>query len=276
MSTLFQQLLTSSFTRVLPMLGVSNFFFYACYRYTNVITFIDVGWVFNHVLAGFYHFYVNKAHTSLEGTLYLGLLLLWGARLGSHLFQRCLIGHSDPRYDEIPNRLNLRKSFFTLMQFELQAFMTVFTTIPLFFVFRNLSVANSLSLFVSDWKNICGVTLVGAGIIGEAIADYQLEKFKKSPKKTEGKDKPICQDGVWKYARHPNLFFEMCAWCGFGVLGIRKLEPYTFLALAGPSFLYLIVNFLSTRITDKHMSKSRSNWEEHKAKTNKYFPFFKI
>ena len=274
-------MLSTSFTRVLPMLAASNLFFWTFYRSSGIITWIDVGWVFNHVLVGVYHCYVNNAHTTLEGKFFLGLLFVWGIRLGGYIYKRIQVGHSDPRYDLIPDRMKVGKKVNTYIQFQLQAFLATITAIPLFFLFRNLPGASSLSLetlktVASDWKIVLGVGLSTMGIIGEAIADTQLETFKKTAQKQEGKDKPLCHVGVWKYARHPNLFFELCFWTGLSVLGMRKLEPQSFLTLVGPAFLYVVMNFLSTRITEKHMSNSRPNWNDHKSKTNKFFPFFKI
>lgn len=275
MSQVFQELVSQSFTRVLPLLATSNFLLYGVSQSTGVVTWVDFGWVLNHTLAGIYYFYLNNGQNSPQGKFYLGLLLFWSGRLGYHLLKRCLSGHSDPRYNLVSNRWNLRKSVLNLIQFEFQAILTVFTSIPMFFLFRNLSTTSVLAL---EAKNMVGAGLVGMGIIGQWVADHQLENFKKAPikEKAEGKEKPLCKNGIWKYSRHPNLFFEFCVWTGFGVLGYKSGQPQTCLALAGVGFLYLIVDFLSTRITEKHMSSSRPSWKEHKAKTNKYFPFFKL
>ena len=118
MSSIWQELLSTSATRVLPTLAVSNLFFYTCYKTTGKMTWVDVGWAANHALAGILHFYFNNSNKSLEAKLYLALLVFWAARLGFHLGKRCFSGPSDPRYDKIPNRLNLRKSFQALFQFE--------------------------------------------------------------------------------------------------------------------------------------------------------------
>ena len=273
MSSIFQELVSSSFTRVHPLLATSNFALYSVSLATGVVTWVDFGWVLNHSIAGVYYFYINKGHSSMEAKFYMGLLLFWSARLGFHLLKRCVSGHNDPRYTLISNRWNLRKSVLNLIQFEFQAFLTVLTSISLFFLFKNLPATDVLALSA---KNIAGVAIVGMGIIGQWIADHQLENFKKNPKKDEEKDKPLCKEGVWKYSRHPNLFFEFCVWTGFGILAIKPSQPQSYLALVGAGFLYLIVDLLSTRITEKHMSSSRPNWKEHKAKTNKYFPFFKL
>ncbi|MGO7741053.1 DUF1295 domain-containing protein, partial [Rhizobium johnstonii] len=41
-------------------------------------------------------------------------------------------------------------------------------------------------------------------LVGEAIADVQLARFRKTPQaKTE-----FCEAGLWRYSRHPNYFFE--------------------------------------------------------------------
>lgn len=275
MSSLVTDLVSVSATRVLPLLAGSNLVFYSLYKSTGVMTWVDVGWVFNHLLAGGYHFYLNKAHNSMEGKLYMFLLVAWASRLGFHLLKRCLTGHSDPRYDLISNRWNLRKSLLNLIQFEFQALLTVLTAIPLFYLFKGLPMNKVLPL---DWKTVTGVGFVVVGIIGEWISDSQLEEFKRNNanKHESAKDKPLCQTGLWKYSRHPNLFFELCTWGGFAFLGAKSFEKNRLFSFLGPVLLYFIMDLLSTRITEKHMSKSRNNWKDHVKNTNKYFPFFKF
>mmetsp|Transcript_41768 Transcript_41768/g.37198 ORF Transcript_41768/g.37198 Transcript_41768/m.37198 type:complete len:85 (+) Transcript_41768:410-664(+) len=82
------------------------------------------------------------------------------------------------------------------------------TSTPLFFDFRAPHVVNYGSFYT-------GAALAFIGIVGEAVSDSSLEEFKR--KKIRG---GILKSGLWKYSRHPNLFFELMAWTGFAIMGI--------------------------------------------------------
>ena len=64
-----------------------------------------------------------------------------------------------------------------------------------------------------DWSTIevTGCLLLLISILGEAIADRQLAVFKHQHHHTS----LVCQQGLWKYSRHPNYFFEMLIWMSF-------------------------------------------------------------
>lgn len=273
LTPLVKEFLSQTFTKALPLLAGSNLLFYTCYKLSNNVTFIDVGWAINHLLVGSYYFSKNNALSSWQGKLLFGLLSLYSIRLGGYLFKRVLNGVSDPRY-ELLTKKHKNKTYIYFVHFQIQAFLTALTSSTLFFTFRNV---NSLTGF--SWNLLLGGLLVIMGIIGEYAADNQLENFKKNKKKVEIKDeknKILFQEGLWRFSRHPNLFFEFCIWAGFGVLGFR--DNGKALAMLGPIILMLVVGGLSVPVTEKLMKTSRDEktWNEYVKNTNKFFPFFKI
>jgi steroid 5-alpha reductase family enzyme len=51
------------------------------------------------------------------------------------------------------------------------------------------------------------------GIVGESVSDSQMSRFKaRNPD-----SKAVCQEGLWRYSRHPNYFFEAVIWSGIYV-----------------------------------------------------------
>ncbi len=51
----------------------------------------------------------------------------------------------------------------------------------------------------------------------------QLARFRKKPEaKTE-----VCEEGLWRYSRHPNYFFEWLYWCSWPLLALTgpRLSP---------------------------------------------------
>lgn len=100
-------------------------------------------------------------------------------------------------------------------QFAIQGLLLCATSIPLYFVFKNQAIFAGGVLTV---KNLAALGLISFGIVGEAISDNQLEKYKEL-KKRGGTDEVFCRDGFWQKSRHPNLFFELMTWTGFSLFG---------------------------------------------------------
>mmetsp|Transcript_139694 Transcript_139694/g.197836 ORF Transcript_139694/g.197836 Transcript_139694/m.197836 type:complete len:171 (-) Transcript_139694:230-742(-) len=135
------------------------------------------------------------------------------------------------------------------------------TSSSLFFVFRLPNYDN-----YPCW--IIGIVLVFVGIIGEAVADQQLEAFKK--KGTRG---GIFASGLWTYSRHPNLFFELVVWLGFALGGIDNngIEALGFISVV---ILWAIMRFLTLPITEEYMEKTRPvTFKEFKKRSNMFLIF---
>jgi len=64
------------------------------------------------------------------------------------------------------------------------------------------------------------------------------------------------RSGLWKFSRHPNLFFELITWIGFSIIGINN-QIAEFIGFLSPVFLWMVMNFLTIPITEKTMAKNR-------------------
>jgi len=157
-------------------------------------------------------------------------------------------------------RKNRNEILYYFFQFHIQGFLCVFTSIPLYFLFANKSL-NPL--------NLIGIGLCLAGIAGEAIADNQIQKFKN----IRTKNNTVYREGLFKNARHPNLFFELTFWNGIALLGLNLSNTCSLLTLSGPFLLYLIMKYLTIPVTTRHMIKSKPNYKEIIAATNTFWPF---
>ncbi len=99
--------------------------------------------------------------------------------------------------------------------FVLQGMIFALTSMPLYFVFKNPEVLQGGLLGV---KNILAIGMCVGGTVLEAITDKQIQDFK--DQKAQGlRKEPLCRDGFWQKSRHPNLFFELVVWFGFGLYG---------------------------------------------------------
>lgn len=61
-----------------------------------------------------------------------------------------------------------------------------------------------------------GITVLAAAIIGEAVADAQLRRFKSDPA-NRGR---VCDAGLWAWSRHPNYFFEWLGWVAYPLFAL--------------------------------------------------------
>ena len=96
-----------------------------------------------------------------------------------------------------------------LLFFEVQALAALVLTVPF-----AIAALNPTPTFAPlEWV---GAAVWAIGLIGEATADRQLARFRTNPA-NKGQ---VCQDGLWRYSRHPNYFFEWVIWCGFGLFAL--------------------------------------------------------
>jgi steroid 5-alpha reductase family enzyme len=108
------------------------------------------------------------------------------------------------------------------------------------------------------------------GMVGEAIADWQLEKFKKDPA-NKGK---TCTAGLWNYSRHPNYFFEWLMWIGCATIALAS--PWGWLGLLSPALiLYFLLGATGIPATEAQALRSRGDeYRAYQRSTNAFVPWF--
>ena len=226
-------------------------------------TLVDVAWGFNHVIVGVSILSQNYPKYSYPSLIGGGLLLLWFIRLSGFLFYNRIYKEKfvDPRYEKMAEKRKMNKTAYYFIQFQLQGVLSTLTSIPLYFA---LSAGRSLS----PLNYACiGIALIG--IIGETIADQQLQNFKNNRK--EGQE--LLREGLFKNARHPNLFFELVFWFGMAGFAVNFNSLGSLFAFAGPVLLWAIMKYLTIPITTKHMLRSKKNYDQVMKETNTFVPF---
>jgi steroid 5-alpha reductase family enzyme len=257
------------FVRQLPKVAVTEFVMWGLSTYINNPTLVDVTWCLNHWIVGTSIATQNFTDLSLvlsgrKNLLHWGLLSMWLVRLGGFLFYtRIMKPYVDPRYKSMAAKRNMNESLYYFMQFQFQGVLSMITAIPLYFLFNQKSQE-------LQWNNYLGVGLAVAGLVGEAVADNQLYAFKQKRKEKS----ETLREGLFKKARHPNLFFECVFWSGLAVSAIDTNDVAgTWWAGLGPLALWAIMNYVTIPITTSHMKKSKANYEETIKSTNKFWPF---
>jgi steroid 5-alpha reductase family enzyme len=196
--------------------------------------------------------------------LILFCVLVWSLRLGIFLWKRIASHHpqEDKRYIEL--RLgygtHVERGFFWF--FQIQAWSVVILTVPFLLMCSNASE----SLGVVEW---IGAVLWALSLAGEAIADHQAMEFKQDPKNAKG----VCDQGLWKFSRHPNYFFESMIWWGYFLMA--SASPGGVYTLYCPLImLFLLLKVTGVPMSEKQSLKSRGDaYREYQRRTSMFFPW---
>jgi steroid 5-alpha reductase family enzyme len=186
---------------------------------------------------------------------------LWGARLAIHLWTRVRAEPEDGRYQNLRAHWHGNQFKFFLF-FQFQAFLIVLFSLPFLAVARN-------SQTLTPWL-LVGITIWLVSVIGEAIADYQLARFRADPTH-HGR---TCRDGLWRYSRHPNYFFEWLHWFAYVCLAVGS--PIGWLAGFGPVVMYVFLRWVSgIPYTESQALRTRGDdYRAYQRSTPMLFPWF--
>ena len=191
------------------------------------------------------------------------LVAAWSLRLGIHLVARISSHHpkEDRRYKMLRERWegNLPAAF---LKFYLsQALLTWLLMLPVFLICRER--ADSF-----HWLEIAGLSLWFLALAGEALADRQLSQFKKR----DNEDSPVCKDGLWRYSRHPNYFFQSLLWWGLFIIALPA--PYGWVAVLAPlTMLFFLLRVTGIPLTEKLSVESKGDaYREYQKNTSAFVP----
>jgi len=194
------------------------------------------------------------------------MVAIWSLRLAFFLGQRFKRHYpeEDGRYASFRQAWGKNASWGMLGAFELQAVLLASLTMPfaisMFYGGRNFEpceIAAMLIWFVS--------------LIGESVADHQLDTFKKNP---DNKGK-VCQVGLWNYSRHPNYFFEWLTWVAFCLFSLTT--PMGLYTIYCPVIMYyFLTQVTGVRATEEQALRTKGDaYAQYQKSTNAFFPWFK-
>ncbi len=185
---------------------------------------------------------------------------LWGARLARHLWRRVRAEGEDGRYRALREHWRGAEwPWFAFFQF--QAALVPLFSIPFAVVAQNAAPRVS-------WL-AAGVALWGLAVAGEAVADAQLRRFRAAAA-NRGR---TCDQGLWRYSRHPNYFCEWLHWFSYAAFAVGA--PRAWLALSGPLLMYLFLRYLSgIPFTEAQALRTRgASYRAYQARTPMLFPW---
>jgi len=226
---------------------------------------VDAIWTFSVGLVGVVASLWPFAPASLPARqiMVAALVAVWALRLGLHIAVRSAGGQDDPRYADYARQWGdaaPRKMFVFLQQQALGSLPLVLAI----FLAAHVPIATLCA------QDFLGATILAVSIVGEAIADAQLKRFRSSPA-SRGK---VCDEGLWRWSRHPNYFFQWLGWLAYPVIAIAPGHPFGFAALLAPLFMFCILNYVTgVPPLEAQMARSRGEaWRAYVARTSRFFP----
>jgi steroid 5-alpha reductase family enzyme len=194
------------------------------------------------------------------------MVALWSLRLAAHLARRIAALHpvEEGRYLELRRQWkdDLNGRFFRF--FLLQGALNAGLSLP--FLFACLNSAPGPGLF-----EVAGAIVFAGSLVGEALADRQLERFRRDP----GNRGKVCRAGLWGYSRHPNYFFEWLVWCAFAL--VASGAPYGWVSWVCPALmLYFLLRVTGIPATEEQAVRSRGEeYREYQRSTSAFVPWFR-
>lgn len=231
-------------------------------RRTNNAGIVDIGWAAAIAAMSVFYASMSDAPTARR-VLICAMGIAWGARLAIHLHVRNHGKPEDGRYTQLRRDWTPNEQWGLFKFFQFQAAAAVFFSIP--FLLSSLNRGTALSAL-----EIAGFSLWVIALVGETAADLQLERFKRKP----GSKGRTCRDGLWKYSRHPNYFFESLVWISLAIFAWPA--PAGFVALACPaSILFFLFKVTGIPATEAQALRTKGDdYREYQRTTSVFIPWF--
>ncbi|MFM0616005.1 DUF1295 domain-containing protein [Paraburkholderia nemoris] len=197
---------------------------------------------------------VSRALTALGG-------LVWGVRLGTHLWKRNFGKPEDARYRRFREEWGDKAASKMFWFFQVQVVISMLLSIA-FLVPSYRSTAPAIG-----WIVLAVVVWI-ASVVGEGIADRQLKRFAQDP----ANHTTVCRVGLWRYSRHPNYFFECVHWLAYIALSIGT--PWGWFTLLPPVLMaFLLLKLSGIPLLEESMAKRRAGYADYMRTTSALIPW---
>lgn len=258
---------------------------------TGRMSYVDIGWPWGLVLLGLISFVFSDGYW-LRSLVVSGVVIVIGLRMGLgalKMWQLGLLDREFPRYQYQRVLWKEEGKQNTALALQIDAISqglanASFLALPVFLIASNGSQNFSLIEFV-------GLVIFIVAFTMESVADFQKLQFLKRMKK-EGKQRQVCNVGLWKYCRHPNYFAEWMVWNGVLIAAIPSLlaiDPLS-INLLGNNFndglwltlaclvyaswaMYKTLVYTTGAVPSEYYSvQKRPGYKEYQQQTNRFFP----
>lgn len=224
---------------------------------------VDRFWGLGFVLIAWIGCYLGSGF-AIRKLLVTVLTTLWGLRLAVHITHRGWGQGEDPRYRKMREAHGERFAMVSLFTvFGLQAVLLWIVSLP---VQWTLLHPLPQQLTGCDWL---GSLIVGLGLVLEAVADYQLTRFKADPDHRG----QVMDRGLWAFSRHPNYFGETLVWWGFFTIALAT--PWGAWTIVGPILItFLLLRVSGVTLLERTLVETRPRYRDYVARTSAFIPWF--
>ena len=251
---------------------------------TERMSYVDIGWPWGLVLLGLISYWLSDGYW-LRSLVVSGIVILIGLRMGMgalKMWRMGLLNKEFPRYQY--QRRRWEKDGKTNVQLALQVDAisqglanASFLALPVLIIASNNS--PQFSLF-----EVAGLVIWVLAFAMETVADMQKLAFLQKMKK-QGKQRQVCDVGLWRYCRHPNYFAEWMVWNGLVIaaipswLALQNAESTLIWGLLGAGLLFTSRMMYSTLVyvtgavpSEYYSAQKRPDYKAYQHCTNRFFP----
>ncbi len=252
----------------LPITAVTSLALFGAAFVVGVVTgkhrVVDLVWGLAFTAVAAVSFALSAGHgDAARRTLVLVLTAVWGLRLAVHIAARSRGKPEDPRYEALLTKARGSRAWFAFTRvYLLQALLVWFISLPIQIAAYGSAPPGPQTAVA------CALWLVG--MYFEAVADWQLERFRRDPAH-RGK---LMASGLRRYTRHPNYFGDACVWWGLFLLAADQRAGLG--TVASP----LVADAScpdrcgsGMRLADRHMAATRPEFAEYARRTSGFVPW---
>ena len=219
--------------------------------------------------------YAAKAGASNPRLLMMAVLVtVWGARLTLNFARKggYAPGGEDYRWAHLRGQMPpaLFQVFNLVFIVAYQNGLLFLITMPAYLAWLHPSPIGLLDVVLATCFLAC--------LVGETVADQQQWNFQQSKKRqiADGLSprQRFVQTGLFRYARHPNFFFEQAQWWLFFLMGALAAGSVVQWVVVGP--LLLTALFIgSTRFTEQISLQRYPEYAQYQAAVSALVPWFR-
>ena len=225
---------------------------------------VDVGWAAGLAMLAIFYAVVGPGYSARKWAI-ATMAGFWGLRLGVYLLLSRVAGKPEEgRYVQLRREWKTNLPLRFLFFFEFQALLTVVLSLP--FLLASLNPGAPLGRLEK-----IGAAIWVVSICGEAVADFQLSRFRKNPA-NRGK---TYRRGLWGYSRHPNYFFEWMIWVSYAIFALGS--PWGWLGMISPAMmLYFLLGATGIAATEAQALRTRGGeYRAYQRTTSTFVPWFR-
>jgi len=251
---------------------------------TGRMSYVDIGWPWGLVVLGIISFVYSDGYW-LRSLMVIAVVMLIGLRMGLGALKMWRMGLLDkefPRYQYQRIVWQEEGKTNTALALQVDAISqglanASFLAFPVFII-----ASNSSEQFQP--LELLGLIIWALAFAMETIADLQKVRFLRAMKKV-GKQRQVCNIGLWKYCRHPNYFAEWMVWNGLVIaaipswLALRGSETDALWMLLGlglllaSKFMYSTLVYITGAVPSEYYSaQKRPGYTDYQKQTNQFFP----